>query len=461
MTATPQRVVVIGGGPTGLGAAHRLDELGHDDWTLLEASSHYGGLASSVVDDAGFTWDLGGHVLFSHYAYFDALTDDLLGDAWLEHEREAWVRMRDRWVPYPFQNNIGRLPEDDLVACLRGLVEVWGRAGTEPPATFDEWILQSFGEGIADVFMRPYNTKVWAYPPQELNTAWMGDRVATVDLGRIVENVVRRRDDVGWGPNATFRFPEAGGTGAIWSALARRLPEMRLRSHHRATAVDVEARVVTCANGEQFPYDALISTMPLNQLLEILVGRDDLRRRSSAFAWSSTHVVGIGLEGETPAELQTKCWMYFPEENCPFYRATVFSNYAPANVPEPGRQWSVMCEIAESPRRPVARETVVRDTVEGLRSTGLIAPDDRIVSTWSTFLPHGYPTPFLDRDRLLDEVEPQLRALDIFTRGRFGGWKYEVSNQDHSLMQGVEAVSHLLCGEAETTWFDPVGTNRR
>ena len=30
-------------------------------------------------------------------------------------------------------------------------------------------------------------------------------------------------------------------------------------------------------------------------------------------------------------------------------------------------------------------------------------------------------------------------------------WKYEVSNTDHSLMQGVELVNRLMLGEAETT----------
>ncbi len=65
------RIVVIGAGPTGIGAAWRLHELGHSNWTLLDAADAGGGLASSVVDDQGFTWDLGGHVLFSHYRYFD------------------------------------------------------------------------------------------------------------------------------------------------------------------------------------------------------------------------------------------------------------------------------------------------------------------------------------------------------------------------------------------------------
>ena len=114
------RIVIIGAGPTGLGAAWRLHELDHHNWALYESADHPGGLASSVLDEQGFTWDLGGHVLFSHYKYFDNVMDTALGDAWIEHVREAWVWIRDRWVPYPFQNNIWRLPNEDLIACLSG-----------------------------------------------------------------------------------------------------------------------------------------------------------------------------------------------------------------------------------------------------------------------------------------------------------------------------------------------------
>ena len=99
-------------------------------------------LASSVIDSHGFTWDLGGHVLFSHYRYFDDVMDRALGDAWVEHVREAWVWMRDRWIPYPFQNNIWRLPQAELEACVAGLQALQSHDAPAPPATFREWLLR-------------------------------------------------------------------------------------------------------------------------------------------------------------------------------------------------------------------------------------------------------------------------------------------------------------------------------
>ena len=41
-----------------------------------------------------------------------------------------------------------------------------------------------------------------------------------------------------------------------------------------------------------------------------------------------------GVRGKCPHGL--KCWLYFPEDDCPFYRTTVFSHYAKKNCPEGG-----------------------------------------------------------------------------------------------------------------------------
>ena len=446
-------IVIIGAGPTGLGAAWRLHELGYDNWTLVDAAEFVGGLATSIVDDEGFTWDLGGHVLFSHYNYFDNLMEKALGDAWCEHIREAWVWMRDRWVPYPFQNNIWRLPDEDLIACLEGLVEINKNKPVEKPNTFADWLMHSFGQGLCDTFMFPYNFKVWAYKPEKMNVEWMGERVAEVDLARVLRNLVNKQDDVSWGPNATFRFPLHGGTGAIWKAIGDKLPHDKKILGSAITQVDADTKQLTLANGNTISYDTLISTMPLDQFLIALQNRPELSKRAPEFVYSSTHVVGIGLDGEVPQDLATKCWMYFPESISPFYRVTVFSNYSPNNVPQPGKQWSLMCEISESPDKPVNIDSIIDDTIEGLLASKLISKDHRIVSRWHKRLEYGYPTPWYGRDKLLDAIIPELTALDIHSRGRFGTWKYEVSNQDHSVMQGVELVNLLLEGNKERTIY--------
>lgn len=454
-------VIVLGAGPTGLGAAWRLQEMGRKDWLLLEGANQAGGLAGSFVDERGFTWDIGGHVHFSHYEYFDRAMDEFLGkDGWLHHERESWVWMRDRFIPYPFQTNIHRLPSADLERCLTGLVDIT-RNGHVKPANFREWVLTTFGQGLADVFMLPYNFKVWAYPPELMNTTWVGERVAVTDLKRILQHLVHAKDDVSWGPNNTFRFPMRGGTGAIWRACAKRLPQERLRFNTTVAGIDLDRREVTTAKGETLSYETLISTIPLRELI-CLSGQLQFNKTAErGLLYSSSNIIGIGLKGTPPEHLRTKCWMYFPEDNCPFHRVTVFSNYSPNNVPDIHQHWSLMAEISESTHKPVNHATLEQEVIQGLLATKLIERREDIVSTWKYRAGYGYPTPGLERDAALTEILPFLEARGVYSRGRFGLWKYEVSNQDHSFMQGVEVVERLLNGCPEVTAQDSYLANSK
>jgi protoporphyrinogen oxidase len=465
------RHLIIGAGPTGLGAAWRLEQRGVRDWLVLEAGDVAGGLAQSVVDEHGFTWDLGGHVQFSHYEMFDQLMDDLLGvDGWLYHDRESWVWMRDRFIPYPFQLNLHRLPEAEQGICLRGLEDAAAAASArrQAPSNFGEWISQTFGTGIADVFMRPYNRKVWARDPELMDWRWIGDRVASADVARIKDNIRLQRDDVSWGPNNRFRFPRRGGTGAVWRALAKQLTQhesssqpSRLMYGASVRHVDTTARRVALADGREFSYEQLISTMPLDRLIAMSDLARDLRAAAAHLEYSSTHVIGVGLKGAAPATLAQKCWMYFPEANSPFYRVTHFSHYSPNNVPDPSSQWSLMAEVSESVHVPVDRSRVVADTVKGLLATGLIESEAEVHHTWHTRLEYGYPIPSLHRDRGLGGIQTLLTARGVYSRGRFGAWKYEVSNQDHSFAQGVEAIDAFLDGAEEVTLRRPDEVNAR
>jgi protoporphyrinogen oxidase len=465
-------VLIVGAGPTGLGAAIRLEELGYEDWCLVDESARAGGLSQTERTDEGFLFDLGGHVIFSHYEYFDDLINHAVGgstDAWTVHQRVSYVWLKDRWVPYPFQNNLFCLDENDKLDCFKGLLDAELARGKHPkPINFDEWIVQTMGVGIADLFMRPYNFKVWAYPPASMQCEWLGERVATVDIKKVTENIIRDKADEGWGPNAVFRFPKNGGTGGIWTSVYHLLSPDRAFLGKRLTEIDFDKKIARFESGEACQYKRIITTAPLDTTL-IWAGRDDL---ASNLFYSSTHIVGLGFRGVNPHD--KKCWLYFPEDQCPFYRCTVFSHYAEANCPSAnillptiqlgdgtlceaaqlgkGPYWSLMFEISESPQKQVgSRDFVIQDTIRGAVNTGLISNNTEIVSVFYKRLERGYPTPSLSRDKIITEALQILKDKDVWSRGRFGAWKYEVGNQDHSLMQGVEAVNNILFGTPELT----------
>ena len=457
------RHLILGAGPAGLGAALRLQEAGVD-WLICEREAEPGGLSASFVDERGFTWDYGGHVLFSHYETFDKRINAARphAGAWLDHRRESWIWQGDRFIPYPFQYNLHRLPPEGAAACLRGVEEALRVRHDTPPANFRELLLRSFGLPICEHFMFPYNDKVWAWPLDEMDCDWIGERVAMPDIARIRAGFEQRRDDKSWGPNNAFRFPDRGGTGAIWKALADGLPPERLRFRAEAVAVDASARTIRLRGGDVIGYDACISTIPLDQLAALaddpaLTPRIPLRA-------SATRVIGIGLAGTPPPDIRTKCWMYFPCANSPHYRVTVFSNYSPSHVPGPGPQWSLMAEVSESPVKRVDADGLVQTCVNALVEDGLIPDPAQIVSTTMRRVPYGYPTPFLGRKACVAELLAALEARSLYSRGRFGAWTYEAGNMDHAFMQGYECVGRLLNGggpECEPTLNTPHVVNSR
>jgi UDP-galactopyranose mutase len=448
-----KKYLIIGAGPTGLGAAHRLKELGMDDFVVLERQDHAGGLAASFKDDKGFTWDIGGHVVFSHYDYFDDLMDSLLGDERLEHQRESWVRSCGTWVPYPFQNNIRYLPREARWECVEGLLP--GNRPESAPGNFGQWIQHVFGAGIAKHFMNPYNFKVWATPPELMQYDWIGERVSVVDLKKVLKNIIMERDDKAWGPNNTFKFPLYGGTGEIFRRMADRLDGF-IEYGQSVASIDAEKKTATTETGLTVEYEAILNTAPIDILTtRWLAARDDaMIEAAGRLTHNSVYVAGVGLDIKAEAERNSRCWMYYPESDSPFYRVTNFHNYSPNNVARPGEQLSFMCESSFSAHKPEKVDELMDRTISGLVNTTMLdaARVDDVCTKWEIAVDYGYPVPCLERDGALKVIQPRLEEKGIYSRGRFGGWKYEVSNMDHSVMQGVEWAERMITGAPETTY---------
>ncbi len=448
-----KRIVIIGGGPTGLGAAYRLHELGYENWVLYEKSSYVGGHASSHVDEHGFVWDEGGHVIFSHYPYFDKLVDDMLGKEENQLVRESWIVKENSWIPYPFQNNLRYLPNSVQVSCLLGAAKAAANKNSQESSNFRDWILATFGEGIAEAFMFPYNSKVWTTPLEQMSKSWMAERVSVVDFKRLLENVLYERDDVGWGPNSKFRFPLYGGTGEIYRRMAQRFPD-KVKTGKELAAVDPAGRRVSFSDGSGDTYDVLISTGPMDLLVRMLKSAEGkLMDAAAELQHNNLMVFGIGLEKKIET---AKCWIYFTDPDMPCYRATYFSHYSPFNVPngDTERYSSLMCEMSFRVGEAPDPSQVLDQVVAYLIRARMLEDKDRgrIVSRYHRTVAYSYPIPTLGRDRVLATLQPELMEKSIYSRGRFGAWRYEIGNMDHSVMMGVEAINHVLDGEKETVF---------
>jgi len=442
------KIIIVGAGPAGLGAAYRLNERGYANWKVVERHDYVGGLSASFRDAHDFTWDVGGHVLFSHYEPFDRMVDEALGTRYLEHLRESWIRICSRWVPYPFQNNLRYLPRQTLHECLMGLYAI-SMNGHRKPGNFGDWILCTFGDGVAEHFMTPYNLKVWSTPLDTMSKDWIAERVSVVDFERVLKNVILEQDDVSWGPNNKFKFPEHGGTGEIFRKTAEKFNGHIVYNRDLAW-VDADKKKIGYSDGTTDTYDVLITTIPLDQLVyKLKAGPDAVADAARRLVHNRVMIVGVGLARNDASD---KNWMYFPEDRSPCYRVTYFSNYSPNNVPDIRTNFSLMGEVSYPQEGHLAEADAVNNTLQGFINTGLMTEADRdaVASVFTMDLDYAYPVPTLGRDRALSIIQPYLERQDIYSRGRFGAWKYEVGNMDHSVMEGIEVVDRLLCGKEET-----------
>jgi hypothetical protein len=159
-------------------------------------------------------------------------------------------------------------------------------------------------------------------------------------------------------------------------------------------------------------------------------------------------MVGVGYEAALADE---KSWMYFPQSHAPFYRATNFAKYSPANVPEKdsSRYCAYMTETAHSPEKPEPRQGLESRVEEGLRASGVVAGRPAVASVHVESIEYAYPVPTLDRDPALEVIQPWLMGHQIFSRGRFGSWRYEIGNMDHAVKMGIDAARRIVTGQKE------------
>jgi protoporphyrinogen oxidase len=298
--------------------------------------------------------------------------------------------------------------------------------------------------------MTPYNEKIWATPLDRMSAGWIGERVARPVWETILERTCREQDAEPWGPNAQFRYPATGGSGRVWRETSLRIPKRHKRFHEAVLEIDADEKLIVTDRGRRYRYQHLVSTMPADQLLQLLTTKRQLPS-AGRLQHTTTHLRGFGLPGAPPASLRDRLWVYFAQPDVCFYRMTLLSNLSPAMVPDSQSTWSVVVEVAESRWKPLTEKNLTQRVLDDLRQLGFVEEHTVPLSTWERTLPYGYPIPTLDRDRTLAGVLPALEQLGIYSRGRFGAWKYEVSNQDHSFMQGVEAIERIVNDREELT----------
>ncbi|MGI9046939.1 MAG: NAD(P)-binding protein [Burkholderiales bacterium] len=461
-------VVVIGAGPTGLSAAYHLGS----EALLLEKNATVGGWCRSI-EDGGFTFDYAGHIMFSNDPYVHQMYQMLLGDNVHWQEREAWVYSKNVYTRYPFQGALYGLPPEVARECIVGAIEArfgsiapvsagktekimdccgdglleaeaplgkYRSAGNDrrkSPRNFEDFIYRVWGAGIARHFAIPYNRKIWAHPLQDMETSWLGGRVPLPDLGEMIEGALRPVAKP-MGPNARFGYPLRGGFQALMNGF---LPHLKgeLKLNTAVAGVSPAQRCVILADGSSHSYRALISTMPLPQLIR-MTGNEapaEVRAAAQALRHVPVRCVNLGIGRENITE---KHWIYYPEETV-FHRIFVQGNASPLCNPPGG--FGLTCEITYSEHKPLPcdGDALIESCIADCVKVGIIRGDDAIVVRNQVDMPYAYVLYDHGRAKNVAVIRAWLAAHDILLAGRYSEWEYY--NSDHAFLAGKKAAEQV------------------
>jgi protoporphyrinogen oxidase len=419
------KLLILGGGIAGLSAAWTARQRGLPA-LVLEAGERPVGILDSFSID-GFRFDNGVHLSFATEPEVREIFDRT---PYREHDAVSFCWDDGVWLRHPVQNNLYPLGVEEKVALIDGLVQ----QPSGKIANYRDWLVQQYGGPIAARWPLVYTEKYWTVPAEQLGTAWIGQRMRRADLREVLLGAMAER-----APNTYYisrmRYPERGGYRAFIEPL---IAAAEIRTGARVVCVDPVRRLVSLAGGEDVPYESLVSTLPLPNIVAMMPAVPE-PIRADAESLFATRVDLISVALRRP-EVSPSLWFYIYDRDILAARVYSPSWKSAHNVPEgcSSLQW----EIYSSVRRPLAASVaeMTENCLAAMERMGLAARSE-VIFTHHKHLPFGNVVFDLGMEARRDRVRAWVEAQGIGLAGRFGEWAYLWSNQ--ALMSGRAAVERM------------------
>ena len=223
--------------------------------------------------------------------------------------------------------------------------------------------------------------------------------------------------------------------------LRKFLPMGNPNLNHQLISVDPVKRELTFSNGLVTLYDALVSSVPLPDLLPMIKDAPkDVVDASQRLACSTCVLVNVGINRE---DISNAHMTYFYDEDICFTRLGFPHMLSKENAP--AGAGSIQAEVYFSSKyKPFSGkpEDWIKPVIRDLRKVGLIRENDQVLSQKAMFLPYANVIFDLERSAALKKVHEYLDDIGIAYCGRYGDWGYMWT--DESFISGEKAAEKAL-----------------
>jgi protoporphyrinogen oxidase len=402
---------------------------------IYERSSYPGGHAASFVH-GDFIFDDGPHVSFTKDERIQKLFAQSVGGEYEVLQTRVNNFWRGHWIKHPAQCNLHGLPTDLVVDIIRDFVDVRGQESGEI-TNYAQWLKATYGETFAQTIPMQNGRKNHTAEAENMSIDWLGPRLYQPDLEEVLRGALSpQTPDVHYVSH--FRYPTHGGFGAY---LTDFVEGANVELGREVVAIDPETRRLTFADNREVPYENLVSSLPLPELIRLLEGvPEEVRLAAGLLACTTSVVVNVGVNRE---DLSDCHWTYFYDDDYFFTRISFPHMLSPNTVPKGAG--SIQTEAYYSPKyRPLDRspEDCIEPVMRDLRRCGLLRESDEILHVNARVVPHANIIFDLDRSDALKTVFGYLQELGIATCGRYGLWGYHWT--DESFLSGEDAAQEIL-----------------
>jgi protoporphyrinogen oxidase len=435
-------IVVLGSGMGGFGAAYRLYAEGIKP-VLYDKNGYHGGHTASFRYDKGFLFDVGPHISFTK----DSRIQDLFAESVDQQYESVQVKLNNFWCGYwphhPVQLHLHGLPEDIIVKAITDFVEEH-QVPDRPIRNYADWLISSFGLTFAELFPMQYTRKYHLTTADNMSTDWLGPRIYRPSLEEVLRGAISPSSSHVHSRTAdkhyitTFRYPTEGG---FVSYLNKFVPMGNLKLNHELVSLDPRTQQLRFSNGIEERYDALVSSIPLPDLVRMIIGTpQDVLDASHRLACSTCVLVNVGVDRE---DLSSAHVTYFYDEDICFTRLSFPHMFSVLNAP-PGTG-SIQAEVYFSEKyKPLSGspDDWIKPVIMDLRRCGLLREDDRILFSNTMLVRYANIIFDLERAAALETVHGYLDDLGIIYCGRYGDWGYLWT--DESFRSGENAAQKVL-----------------